>query len=436
MNALLFQALLLILLAFGLGLLIGWLIKRTFCQFRFAHAGAAGTPSMSPRNGRTLTGGKTGSFEGAGGAEETALAEAPVHDDPAKTDANEIETFSEPSDTADGVVSDVSRGGVTGTMEYTASLVADKDKSAAQGSSVDASVAKAAPLEKAEEDDPELTARDEELIAALQAELNGGNGEKNADDSENNLAAEETTSTHKPVTLEEVTSKASLERSSDQMEQLSLDDLEEAQVAAVSRKSAEADIAASAGTGFHGIEPDNLEIIEGIGPKMQSILYENGIATWSDLAACSEADLKQMLGKYGGRYQIIDPSEWIAQAELAAAGKPDELIALQKRDGVSKLERMLDSGVNSGFGRYKKNDLKIVEGIGPKIEELLKAEGINTWQALAQTAPDKIRAILHDAGPRYRLADPTTWPEQAALADRAAWDALKQFQSTLKGGRK
>jgi len=83
-----------------------------------------------------------------------------------------------------------------------------------------------------------------------------------------------------------------------------------------------------------------------------------------------------------------------------------------------------------------KEDLKKIEGIGPKIEQLLYAEGIYTWDALANTEVEVIKVILEKAGPRYKMHDPQTWPEQARFASEGKWDELNQWQDELKGGRK
>lgn len=85
--------------------------------------------------------------------------------------------------------------------------------------------------------------------------------------------------------------------------------------------------------------------------------------------------------------------------------------------------------------KYKTNDLKIVEGIGPKIAELLNKAGIDTWKKLSVTTPEKIKEILDAAGPQYNIHDPGTWPAQAGLADNGNWDALKKIQDELKGGK-
>ncbi len=81
------------------------------------------------------------------------------------------------------------------------------------------------------------------------------------------------------------------------------------------------------------------------------------------------------------------------------------------------------------------DDLKIIEGIGPKIEGLLNADGISTWAGLAKTEVSVLQAVLDKAGPRYRIHDPGTWPRQAGLAAAGSWDELEALQDRLKGGR-
>ncbi len=83
----------------------------------------------------------------------------------------------------------------------------------------------------------------------------------------------------------------------------------------------------------------------------------------------------------------------------------------------------------------KPDDLKKIEGIGPKISGLLVEAGITTFSELAKTDPDKIREILAAAGSRYKMHDPTTWPKQAELAAAGKWDELAKWQDELKGGR-
>lgn len=85
--------------------------------------------------------------------------------------------------------------------------------------------------------------------------------------------------------------------------------------------------------------------------------------------------------------------------------------------------------------KYKQDDLKIVEGIGPKIEDLLHKAGIYTWESLAESSPDRIRGILDQAGNDYAMHDPSSWPQQAGLAAAHDWDLLKKLQDELVAGR-
>jgi predicted flap endonuclease-1-like 5' DNA nuclease len=62
--------------------------------------------------------------------------------------------------------------------------------------------------------------------------------------------------------------------------------------------------------------------------------------------------------------------------------------------------------------------------------------GILTFAQLAGTSIDHLQAILEAAGPNFRLADPTTWPEQAKLAADGTWDELEALQDRLIGGRR
>jgi predicted flap endonuclease-1-like 5' DNA nuclease len=84
----------------------------------------------------------------------------------------------------------------------------------------------------------------------------------------------------------------------------------------------------------------------------------------------------------------------------------------------------------------KADDLTIIEGIGPKIAELLINADISTFAKLAATKPTDIKAVLEAAGKRYQMHDPSTWPQQAALARDGKTAELNQLQDQLNAGRK
>ncbi|WP_433811180.1 hypothetical protein [Flavobacterium johnsoniae] len=88
------------------------------------------------------------------------------------------------------------------------------------------------------------------------------------------------------------------------------------------------------------------------------------------------------------------------------------------------------------FGkRIKENDLKIVEGIGPKIEELFKNAGVDTWYKLSKTSVEKCQQILDNGGENFNMHNPETWPAQADYAYKGKWQDLKDWQDVLDGGK-
>ena len=80
------------------------------------------------------------------------------------------------------------------------------------------------------------------------------------------------------------------------------------------------------------------------------------------------------------------------------------------------------------------DNLRRIEGIGPKVAGILNGAGIATFAQLADTSVEQLRAILEAEG--LKFMKPDTWPEQAALAARGDWDALQNLQEQLKGGRR
>ena len=83
----------------------------------------------------------------------------------------------------------------------------------------------------------------------------------------------------------------------------------------------------------------------------------------------------------------------------------------------------------------KPDDLKKIEGVGPKIAEILAASGIITYSDLAGASVETLRSTLDAAGNRYKSHDPSTWAAQAKMAAEGKWDELKVWQDELDGGR-
>lgn len=81
------------------------------------------------------------------------------------------------------------------------------------------------------------------------------------------------------------------------------------------------------------------------------------------------------------------------------------------------------------------DDLKVVEGIGPKIAELFNDNGVNTWYQLSNTSVARCQEILNIGGKRFEIHKPDTWPMQAGLAFDGKWKELLKLQDELDGGK-
>ncbi|MCD0465449.1 hypothetical protein [Flavobacterium sp. ENC] len=85
--------------------------------------------------------------------------------------------------------------------------------------------------------------------------------------------------------------------------------------------------------------------------------------------------------------------------------------------------------------KIEENDLKIVEGIGPKIEALFHNAGINTWFELSEASTEKLESVLEEGGENYAIHNPSTWARQALLAYEGKWQDLNDLQENLRAGK-
>lgn len=87
----------------------------------------------------------------------------------------------------------------------------------------------------------------------------------------------------------------------------------------------------------------------------------------------------------------------------------------------------------AGFNLRHMADLTVIDGIGPRTSDLLRANGIDDFAALARAGADELRAMLDQGGPSFRLANPDDWPAQAQLAVENRWSELKALQRVRIG---
>ena len=125
-------------------------------------------------------------------------------------------------------------------------------------------------------------------------------------------------------------------------------------------------------------------------------------------------------------------------AKVEEAPKAEEAPKVEeapKEEETPKAEEVKEAKTAKKPAADGADDLKKIEGIGPKISELLVNGGVPTFAKLAESSVEDLKGILEAAGSRYKMHDPTTWPDQAKLAAAGEWDKLKELQDNLQGGK-
>lgn len=146
--------------------------------------------------------------------------------------------------------------------------------------------------------------------------------------------------------------------------------------------------------GLPGVQGDNLQRLEGIGPEYDRRLRAGGITTYAQLAAATPEALAEVIK--APAWRNVNYAAWIAQAELAAAGDDAGLQTLQ----------------DELFSRSSDN-LLLIHGVGENYNKALLAAGITTYSDLATRSPETLAAIMADAG--LRSANYEAWIEEAGL---------------------
>ncbi len=239
------------------------------------------------------------------------------------------------------------------------------------------------------------------------------------------------------------------------------------------KRGSQIDMAAAKAAGITIKSEDDFTAIEGIGPKISELIHADGIKTFDELSKVEPSRLQKILDKAGANFQMANPGTWPDQSHLASNNRWPALKALQDvLDGgiypdssvtatkavdnpqhiakIDELEKQLaamsrgpeiDTGKAkaAGFnytsqGNSAHVDFTVVEGIGPKIDELIHGAGIHTYRELSMTDPADLQKILDNAGSSFALAKPGTWPAQSGLASNNQWEALKAWQDILDGG--
>ena len=101
---------------------------------------------------------------------------------------------------------------------------------------------------------------------------------------------------------------------------------------------------------------------------------------------------------------IVDVDVAVAEAPVKKAPVVEKPVAEEKIEVKAAPKKTVEA---------KSDDLKKLDGVGPKLAEILNEAGITTYADLAGTSVEKMKEILEDAGSRYASKDPAPWIKQA-----------------------
>ena len=162
----------------------------------------------------------------------------------------------------------------------------------------------------------------------------------------------------------------------------------------------------------------------------------NPDALWQHILMLAVAAiLGYIIGYISGKGTITELENELSRLDSDLKYCQDQKIILKKSNNQASAVHNTVAALPVIQEKVRESDLKIIEGIGPKIESVLKDAGIYSFRQLSQQTPEQIAAILLHADSRYQIHDPATWPRQAELAANENWEQLKAWQDELNGGR-
>ena len=187
---------------------------------------------------------------------------------------------------------------------------------------------------------------------------------------------------------------------------------------------------------YKAINLDTLQALfdkKGISNIDLGVLYNNGLM--------SKSDLVKILGRGELKVAINVRANGFSTSAIAAIEKAGGTAIVDATfNRVATVHELPVAAVAEvKVKKVKKvsegDDLKLIEGVGPKIADLLINAGIVTFADLAATSAEKVSEILSAAGSNFASHNPATWAEQAELARDGKLDELKELQDRLNGGK-
>ena len=140
-------------------------------------------------------------------------------------------------------------------------------------------------------------------------------------------------------------------------------------------------------------------------------------------------ELERLRGRIANLEPVVAERDQL-RAELDAANGAQAPVSVDTH--VPDVPIAPDVGTASAvLGRaVVADDLTVIPGLGPNVEQLCHGIGIRTWYDLATTEASLLHTMLVDAGPRFSTHDPSLWPEMARLLSEGRWQEFQDMSQT------
>lgn len=137
--------------------------------------------------------------------------------------------------------------------------------------------------------------------------------------------------------------------------------------------------------------------------------------------------------------ETVTPAKKQAPQKLASSTTTTTKTAKKSPAKKSSTNKAADTKSSASKAKTKTaankgDDFTKISGIGPSMAATLKELGIDSYTKLASTDDDILRDMLEDSGARMNNNKEAmdSWNEQATLAAKGDFDALKKMQEAMK----
>ncbi len=123
-----------------------------------------------------------------------------------------------------------------------------------------------------------------------------------------------------------------------------------------------------------------------------------------------------------------------ASSSAPTPATPTPAVSSEPAPAAPEPQKIVSKTAPAAPAGTDQDDLKRIEGIGPKINEALQGGGITTFMQLAAMSEDQLKGFLETAGLPF-APSVTTWAEQAGFLARGDEAGFKALVERLTAGR-